>query len=393
MGWLYKELVNWITKGCSVPSYITNLNISHNNLQVIPPEISKLENIEYFDCSHNEIESIFNEIYKLQNLYNFIISYNRLQYLPPQITYLSFLHTLLLSHNNFKTFPIEITNLPALEVLYIHNNQITIIPPEIRRLEMLNTFYIHNNLIEELPPEIGQLRSLRIFYISNNRLMTIPPELCNCLHLTNFYYIGNPIDYMPPNVFRFIQDKTLYNGVYNDAQSVHKSSIQQSVKKSIEAILSHKPKYDNVNEMIINDSTLTSHTKESLLEYSTDKDVHSVLQITFGELLVAVWNRIVVNDHCTEIKKILNQEMSDAECKCFTGRMARLINCLNGFDSDVDIKISDNEQIGTVISVVREQLEIKNEYTIEKHKSIATKRLEELGYSQQTIQSWIDFIA
>ena len=50
-----------------------------------------------------------------------------------------------------------------------------------------------------------------------------------------------------------------------------------------------------------------------------------------------------------EIKHILNQEMTDSICKCFTGRLVRTINCLNGFSSLVNIHIKDSEQIANII--------------------------------------------
>ena len=40
-----------------------------------------------------------------------------------------------------------------------------------------------------------------------------------------------------------------------------------------------------------------------------------------------------------EIKRILNQEMSDTLCMCFTGRISRLLNCLNVMDPLVYIHI------------------------------------------------------
>jgi hypothetical protein len=36
---------------------------------------------------------------------------------------------------------------------------------------------------------------------------------------------------------------------------------------------------------------------------------------------------------------------------CFTGRITRLVNCLNGFDPEVVIKISDNEQISYLVEI------------------------------------------
>ena len=77
--------------------------------------------------------------------------------------------------------------------------------------------------------------------------------------------------------------------------------------------------------------------------------MHSIIGITFNELLLNVISLININEHKNEILNVLNIEMEDGECKCFTGRMSRLVNCLNGYDVNVQIKIADNEQIANVI--------------------------------------------
>ena len=84
------------------------------------------------------------------------------------------------------------------------------------------------------------------------------------------------------------------------------------------------------------------------MDYSSDESVHSILNLTFKEILLAVYQKIINHEHKLEILEILNEEMKSAECKCFTGRITRLVNCLSGFDNDVVIKIADNEQIGNV---------------------------------------------
>ena len=88
----------------------------------------------------------------------------------------------------------------------------------------------------------------------------------------------------------------------------------------------------------------------------------------------------------------MNAEMSDSVCKCFTGRMSRLINCLNGFDDLVSIRISDTEQIGQVIGMIKEQLNAAKAYTVEKHRELAQKELEARDYSEEVITEWIAFI-
>ncbi len=72
--------------------------------------------------------------------------------------------------------------------------------------------------------------------------------------------------------------------------------------------------------------------------------------------------------------------------------MSRLINCLNGFDDLVRIRISDTEQIGQIIGQVKERLNAAKEYTVEKHKKMAKEELEVREYSQEVIAEWIAFI-
>ena len=82
--------------------------------------------------------------------------------------------------------------------------------------------------------------------------------------------------------------------------------------------------------------------------------------------------------------------MKDAECKCFTGRISRLVNSLNGFDKEVIINISDSEQISQIVILIKEQLGTK--YTIEKHKELVKKELLERGFGSDKIDIWIDSI-
>jgi len=116
------------------------------------------------------------------------------------------------------------------------------------------------------------------------------------------------------------------------------------------------------------------------------------LNITFNELIIAVFNRIEINEHKDEIKRVLNIEMDDSICKCFTGRISRLVNCLNGFDELIDIQISSNEQIAQVINIEKIKLEINNNYNIINHKEIVKERLIELKYDDAVINKWIEHI-
>jgi hypothetical protein len=142
-------------------------------------------------------------------------------------------------------------------------------------------------------------------------------------------------------------------------------------------------------------------SKQLLLEYIGDSEVHGTFQLTFAELLVAVWSHILTFPLPiqNEIWKVMDTEMQDAECKCFTGRMSRLVNCLNGFDDRIKIQISDNEQIGNIIAIERNRLALLDSSFLESEaelisllKTNVALALKERAYSDAVIQEWIEYI-
>jgi hypothetical protein len=150
---------------------------------------------------------------------------------------------------------------------------------------------------------------------------------------------------------------------------------------------------DKVFQQITEDTILVDKTKSSLFEYSTDATEHSSLFITFKELLLRVWTRIQIHEKSKELKEILNSEMSDAICMCFTGRLSRLVNCLaGGFFPDVVVEIASNEQISNVIISVKRLLEEQGNYTEGLHRELAEKELKERNYPQEEIDIWLSYI-
>ncbi|CAH6420513.1 Hypothetical protein MVR_LOCUS149 [uncultured virus] len=126
-----------------------------------------------------------------------------------------------------------------------------------------------------------------------------------------------------------------------------------------------------------------------LLEYCSDEAVHSVHLLTYLELLSYVWARIDRSEHRAELIKILGEQISDSECKCFTGRFNRTLSVLVGFYDDIVIEISDTARIGAIIIAVKERLEL---YDPEVHQDLARIALLEAGYDAATIEPWLDAI-
>ena len=89
---------------------------------------------------------------------------------------------------------------------------------------------------------------------------------------------------------------------------------------------------------------------------------------------------------------IMNQEILDAVELCFTGKITRLINCLNGFTSLITLQITESEEIGNIIVHVQKMLRKNGEYTIEKHRDIVRAKLVENGVNEEVIDVWVENI-
>ena len=270
-----------------------------------------------------------------------------------------------ISFNNLTTI-IPVNNLPNLQKLDCSSNRIV----DIQGLQLPN--------LQELDCFQNQITNLSFWH-------PMP-------YLQYIGYSENPIEYIAPNIQRLLNRSKQQQNVYTDSQNVHNHHIQESIRNSIRQVMAIQPTITNLSDFIIQDEDLTGLTKSLLLDYMTDETIHSTLDISFSELLLNVMSLIETNEHKKEIKTILNQEMNDAQCKCYTGRMSRLVNCLNGYTDCVQIQISDAEQIGYVIQLVRQELETSNKYSVEKHKELVRKELFDRHYSESVITEWVDYI-
>jgi Leucine-rich repeat (LRR) protein len=291
------------------------------------------------------------------------------------------------------TLPKEIGNLINLQELDISYNKVKIIPKEIGNLINLQNLLMSRNKLKTLPKEIVNLINLQYLFLDINKLKTLPIEIIN-IRNAEVYYYSNPIEYLPPQVIRYLERNKTTQKIYYDSQSVHNHSIQEGIINSINYIMSIKPIYhiDNLNDIIINNNFISNKTKTILFEYINCQDIHSMLNITFAELLINILSFIDQHQEKIEIYKILEQEMNDALCKCFTGRMSRLINCLNGFDDNIIVHISDNEQICNIIILIKDKLISENNYSIPLHKEIVIKELYNRGYDKDIVDEWIEYI-
>jgi len=366
-----------------------------NNQLTQLPENMNFPNLQELDCSDNQLTQL-PENMNFPNLHSLYCLNNQLTQLPENMNFPN-LHSLYCSNNELTQLP-ENMNFPNLHLLYCSNNKLTQLP-ENMNFTNLKVLYCSNNQLTQLSENMN-FPNLQALYCSNNQLTSLPLCILNFRHLQKINYVNNEIE-LSPQIARFIhrlQNKNMNSlSVYNDTQNIHNANIQVSVKDSINNITTRtdlqKFNHEKLIIFILQDNTLLN--KDQLIEYSNDVNVHSLLLLTFAEVLWYTLQTIIKDfdiDTQQEIKNILNQEMSDAECKCFTGRINRVINCLNGFSPLVSIQISENEQIGNIIVIIKEKLELTNSYMIETHKELVIKELQERGYTKDIINKWIGFI-
>jgi hypothetical protein len=298
----------------------------------------------------------------LQNLTNIYCPYNLLTKLPDWDNFLN-LKEIDCQRNLLTTLP-EWNNLLNLEIIVCRNNQITYLPE-------------WNNLI-----------NLERIDCQSNLLTTLPVSLSTLQHLNNIIYYNNPIEYIPINLFRRL-DRQITQNIYNDNQNVHNHNIQECLKKSINYLLKDKPilSFDDVQKDINNRCICI--TKDLLLEYSNENEIHSILNVTFADILIAVWNKIYIFNKSIqeEIIKVLNIEILDSKDKCFTGRITRLVNVLNGFDPNIRLEISENEQKSNISKKLYDLYPNVEDYMRELRIAFI-----ERGYSEIDIQEWYNIL-
>ncbi|HSW77038.1 MAG TPA: leucine-rich repeat domain-containing protein [Candidatus Saccharimonadales bacterium] len=121
-----------------------------------------------------------NELYTI-NVLN--LSHQKIKVLPPEIGQLNHLQQLYLSNIQLSTLPPEMGNMSSLQILYLANNQLNAFPPELGHLRDLQYLDLSYNQLSVLPPEIGQFIHLQTLYLTDNQLSALPPEIGKLNHL------------------------------------------------------------------------------------------------------------------------------------------------------------------------------------------------------------------
>ncbi len=361
---------------------LQKINITRNPITSLEP-LSNCINIFDLRCCFNSITSL-DPLSKYTNLKIFFCNNNEITSLEPLSNCLS-LEMLFCQHNQIKSLK-TMKKCINLRLLDCRNNQISSLKA-LSNCESLRTLIFDNNKITSLKP-LSNCTNLEMLLFGNNQVALLDP-LIQLVRLNYLDYQGNPIEIPTIQIQRMLNRINSKCGmsIYDDNQNIHDTEIQRTVCESVQSLLKD-PKNDFTIEDIIN-SGLNKTTIEYLVEYCQDQTVHSIHLITYHELLELIWNRIQNSIHKSELMKILEEQIADSECKCFTGRFNRTLSVLVGFFDDIQINISNKSRISAIILNSKDKI---FPYNPIEHKDLATKELIDAGYVEADFKDWIDAI-
>ncbi len=361
---------------------LQSLKCWNNQLISLEP-LSKCVNLQLLYCWNNQITSL-EPLSKCVNLQILYCGDNQITSLEPLSNCVN-LQILCCGDNQITSLE-PLSNCVNLQVLYCCINQITSLEP-LSNCVNLQVLSCWNNQITSLEP-LSNCVNLQVLYCRNNQLTSLEP-LIYLRRLNDINYVGNPIEIPTMQIQRMLNriDTNRNSSIYNDNQNVHDTEIQRTICESVQSLLK-----DPKNRFCIEDiikSDLNKSTIEALIEYCQDQTVHSIHLITYMELLALIWNRIINSIHKLELMRILEEQITDSQCKCFTGRFNRTLSVLVGFFDDIKINISDKSRISAIVSNSGDKI---IPYDLMKHKEEATKELIEAGYVESDFKDWIDAI-
>lgn len=125
-----------------------------------------------------------------------------------------------------------------------------------------------------------------------------------------------------------------------DSESVHRSSVQDMMSASLDIVLTYPLSecQDTFNELlgIFMERRSISELRPVVYQLAIDIDTLSVSllnrTVKYSNVLDHVWAFMKASDHKEELFKRLFEELEEGHLTCPNGRLARLLNVLQGYD-------------------------------------------------------------
>jgi hypothetical protein len=184
------------------------------------------------------------------------------------------------------------------------------------------------------------------------------------------YPVPPDINVPPLQIRPIVEVKKPERSIYDDSQNVHNTTINQSTLNTASELIN---RYDPQNRKL----DFVYYKTKSLKELSpeqiekVEKSIHRINTdtSTFGKgftlytIYQSLLNLIERHSQKNDLNERLLDELIDMSGKCSTGHLSRLINVLQGFETDlqVKVKININDEVYEKIKHLIEQEVINDE--------------------------------
>jgi Leucine-rich repeat (LRR) protein len=191
--------VDMIRNICSSMKTLQHFDVSRNELQELPLDISLLVELETLNGSHNQLSEMADLFEQLKHLKELDISFNQFKRLPDVIYTLKSLVRLNCEHNSITQFESCFINLKRLKVFVADHNQLDSVDTiDFAQMKKLEYIHLAHNQLLKFPRGLHLLHHLKNVNLSNNRLKSFPIDLLllNTLDVLNLGH--NLITKLPP---------------------------------------------------------------------------------------------------------------------------------------------------------------------------------------------------
>ncbi|MCB0853970.1 MAG: leucine-rich repeat domain-containing protein, partial [Bacteroidetes bacterium] len=174
----YQDLTEFPYELFEDPDKIISLDLSHNHISKLPPELGQLSNLEYLNLNDNPGLYIYDVDWaRLENLRELKLNRLDLVEVPPVLFYCPQLEKLELYRNQLTHIPeIEGANY-SLRHLDLSHNQLGYLPSWMYHLSGLEYLYLEDNRLEALSEEIYGLSNLKVLHLKDNALRQLPESI------------------------------------------------------------------------------------------------------------------------------------------------------------------------------------------------------------------------
>lgn len=147
------------------------------------------------------------------------------------------------------------------------------------------------------------------------------------------------------------------NNIYKNSQNVHIRAIEESVQKIIDHLSTYYPENGKVYTFVETceeikkkvDGDDWKHEKDAidgaLTRVAIDRAVYGRSNMALTTILTKVWTYVQNSEYREELERRLIEELVESNNKCSTGYAGRIVNTLSGFDENMSVSISFEDQI------------------------------------------------